>query len=282
MSITAIRMLVAPCGGAEPHAGASVTEGAALAVEFPTVTFRTEQGATSSTDGPPTIELDRWFDTRADFGAFDAVIDELVARGPACLVIRGTVREAQRATWEMLARWQRHLDRRNGASRTPVFDSVLAALLRRHDLSKPLVRAGWNHALDTWQWMLRLDPGASAAAQMAALLHARRGADIADGLLNASGVDAPTRSRVVELVASHERSAGDPDESLLDDADALSFFSQSSAGYLDYFGPAQTLRKIAHSVSRMRSGAVARLARVRLRADVDELLGRVRADGAAA
>ena len=38
-------------------------------------------------------------------------------------------------------------------------------VLRRHaalhDVEKPLVAADLDHAIDTWQWMLRLDPGAS-------------------------------------------------------------------------------------------------------------------------
>lgn len=309
MHITTIRMLVAPGAGAEPHASSGSTERAALVCEFPTVTFLTEHGGAEARDPPVTIDLDRWFDTRVDFGLFDAVVDELVARGPACLVVRGEADELMRAAWEMLGRWQRHLDRRNDGSRSRVFDALLAKLRAAHDLSKPLVRADWHHALDTWQWMLRLDPDASDAAQMAAVLHdverleseadarvehrapdyerfkaahALRGARIAQELLEASGADAAIRARVGELVETHERSTGDPESSLLNDADALSFFSQNSAGYLDYFGPAQAARKIAYSLSRMRSVAVARLTRVRLRADVGELLAQVRAGGAAA
>lgn len=308
MRIAAIRMLVEPSTEAEPHAGDGV-ERSALLVEFPTVIFQTEQGAPEATAEPVTVDLDQWFDAGVDFTAFDALVDELVAQGPACLVARGEPRKLTRAAWEMLGRWQRHLDRRNEASRTRVFDALLETLRSVHDLAKPLVRADWNHALDTWQWMLRLDPDASDAAQMAALLHdverleseadarveqhapdydrfkaahARRGAHIARELLEASGVEAVTQGHVAELVATHERSTGDPECSLLNDADALSFFSQNSAGYLDYFGPAQTARKIAYSLSRMRTGAVARLTRVRLRADVEELLARVREGGAAA
>lgn len=308
MRIAAIRMLVVPGAEAEAHLGNSAIERAALIVEFPTVAFLTERGASGFTDEPVTVELAPWLDTRVDFAPFDAAVDELVARGPACIVVRGDARELTRAAWEMLGRWQRHLDRRNEASRAPGFDALLLRLRAAHDRSKPRVRAEWNHALDTWQWMLRLDPEASAEAQIAALLHdverlesetdaraaklasdydgfkaehARRGADIARTILKASGIDGVTQDRVAELVATHERSTGDPECSLLNDADALSFFSQKSSGYLDSFGSAQTAREIAYSLSRMRSGAVARLARVRLRADVEALVAKVRSGAAA-
>lgn len=48
-------------------------------------------------------------------------------------------------------------------------------LLRRHrslhPADKPLVRADYRHALDVWQWVLRLDPEAGGAVQIAALFH---------------------------------------------------------------------------------------------------------------
>jgi hypothetical protein len=152
-------------------------------------------------------------------------------------------------------------------------------------------------------WMLRLAPEASAAAQLSALLHdverleseatrrvehlapsydhfkaehARRGAAIALGVLEACGVDETTARRAADLVQNHERPGPDPEGRLLSDSDALSFFSQNSAGYLDYFGPAQTARKVAYTVRRMSRAALARLGTFRLRADVARLLGRVR------
>ncbi|HEY4572453.1 MAG TPA: DUF4202 domain-containing protein, partial [Thermoanaerobaculia bacterium] len=39
---------------------------------------------------------------------------------------------------------------------------------------------------------------------------------------------------------------------LLNDADALSFLSLNSAGYLDYFGPEATRRKVAYTLRRLR------------------------------
>ena len=55
-------------------------------------------------------------------------------------------------------------------------------------------------------------------------------------------------------------------------ADALSFFSLNSPGYVDYFGPAQALRKIQYSYARMDDGARARLSGVRLRSDVERMV----------
>jgi hypothetical protein len=67
----------------------------------------------------------------------------------------------------------------------------------------------------------------------------------------------------------------DRDVALLNDADALSFFSLNSSGYADYFGPEQTRRKIAFSWNRMRPAARAKLPGIRLRDDVRALLHEV-------
>jgi hypothetical protein len=77
--------------------------------------------------------------------------------------------------------------------------------------------------------------------------------------------------RVVDLVARHETPAGDSELALLNDADALSFFSLNSAGFFDYYGPVHGARKIRYTLGRMRRAAVAELATVRLRADVARL-----------
>ena len=49
------------------------------------------------------------------------------------------------------------------------------------------------------------------------------------------------------------------------DADALSFFSLNSAGYLDYFGPEATHRKVAYTLRRLRPEARRYLDGLRLR-----------------
>ena len=66
-------------------------------------------------------------------------------------------------------------------------------------------------------------------------------------------------------IATHEvRGSG----TLLADADALSFLALNSAGYLRWFGPAQTERKVAWTLARMSSRARAWIPRLRLPPEV--------------
>src|SRR5262249_30356658 len=158
-----------------------------------------------------------------------------------------------------------------------------------------LVAADYDHAIDTWQWMLRLDPRASLAAQLSALFHdierleserdrrverlspdyvafkdahVSKGAQMAARGLEEVGVDAPTCKRVAEIIAAHDVRGRDDDIDLLKDADALSFFSLGSSGYADYFGPDQTRRKVAYTLQRLSHAARERLSLVRMRWDV--------------
>ena len=85
-------------------------------------------------------------------------------------------------------------------------------------------------------------------------------------------VDAATREEVARLIAGHERRSDDPGLALLNDADALSFFSLNSPGYVDYFGPEAARRKVAWTLARLRPEARRRLDGVRLRPDVAEML----------
>jgi hypothetical protein len=68
-------------------------------------------------------------------------------------------------------------------------------------------------------------------------------------------------------ITHHElREAG-----VLADADALSFFALNSPGYLRWFGPEQTARKVAWTLARMSDGARGWLRRIRL----EEATGRL-------
>ena len=171
-------------------------------------------------------------------------------------------------------------------------------------MSLPLVKADLDHAVDTWQWMLRLQPEVGLAPQLAALFHdverleseareriehrapdyqtfkdahAQKGAERTFEILVKAGVSSEEAERARDLVGRHERRAGDPEVLLLNDADALSFFSLNSPGYIDYFGVAQTRRKVAYTLSRLGPRAKERLDCVRLRPDVERLLREVAA-----
>jgi hypothetical protein len=265
-----------------------------VAREFPSVfvSFATDENALAL------IYSSQWNRGDFDYWKFDSEIDQLA--GPLRIA---DDRGARDFPVEVLTRCQRVIGRRNRYSHGQLFARVLRRHRELHDRTKPLVRADYNHALDVWQWTLRLDPLASLALQLAALFHdierlaseadsrvehlapdyqqfkdahALAGAAIADRVLSEAGIAAATIDRAVQLIAAHERPSSDCEVALLNDADALSFFSLNSSGYADYFGPDQTRKKIAYTWNRMRPAARAKLACVRLRGDVREILDEVR------
>jgi hypothetical protein len=171
---------------------------------------------------------------------------------------------------------------------------VVARALARHralfDLTKPLVLADYAHALDTWRWTLRLDLGASRALQLAALFHdverlrsepdervehlapdyrafkrahARSGASLAADVLAECGSTPDVVERVRHLIAHHEAPGRDAELATLNDADALSFFSLNSWGFIEYFGPVHSRAKVAYTLGRMRPTAKRYLGRFR-------------------
>jgi hypothetical protein len=277
----------------------------ALARDFPAVELLLPPSAAGRELPGLLVPAAEWESNFFNFYDLDGRLDALAEQsdGPFAVEILGG-EGLPRTAREVLTRCQRWMDRRNGASRGELFDRVLSRHRREHDLAKPLVRADYNHALDTWQWALRLDADADLAVQLAALLHdverlateadrriehraadyqafkdghAARGAEMADALLAEAGVDAGTRRRTARLIAAHEHAAaaGDPDAgaiALLNDADALSFFSLNSVGYLDYFGPEATRRKVAYTLRRLRPEARRHLDGMRLRPVVSEEL----------
>ncbi|MBX3198139.1 MAG: DUF4202 family protein [Labilithrix sp.] len=273
----------------------------AIAREFPTVAVTRPAyvglapSSARSPDGRPPAH-DLVIDDFAWRGAFDfRRLDEAVesSRPLRHLAVRGN--DAVGVALEVLARYQRLVARRNAASSGPLFAAVLEAHAALYDLTQPLHAADFEHALDTWQWMIRIAPDVGAGPQIAALLHdidriegdshdriehrahrvlddpqARRGGERALAILRGLGVAEADALRVRDLVGGHVQ--GEPDASVLDDADALSFLSLMSSRYADYFGLAQTRRKVAFTLGRL--GAVARekVALFRLRPDVDRLL----------
>jgi hypothetical protein len=256
------------------------------------------------------IDAAEWDDPGFDLLAFDAAVDELAAcasGNPYLISIDGDLQMAE----EILTRCLRLADRRNGASRSSLFERVLARHREIHDLTKPLVRADHSHALDVWQWTLRLEPDAGLAVQIAALFHdierlaseadarieqhaadyqqfkdahARIGAAWTDEILGDLGgdleVDAETRRAAVALVGRHEHppAPGDSDAAdlaLLNDADALSFFSLNSPGYWNYYGPEASRGKIAWTLARMRPESRRWLRGMRLHSEVAREVARI-------
>ena len=244
------------------------------------------------------IDLARWCEPPFSFWDFDQrTDDELEATGAAiAFLVEPTVTVTDALS--VLTRAQRWIARRNEHTRGAHFDDVLRAHRFLYDLRKPLVLADFRHALDTWQWTLRLSDDASAPLQIAALLHdieriaseadvrvehlavdyerfknahAHRGSEMTRLFLRDISLPDGQAQKVAELVAYHETPTGDEDLTLLNEADALSFFSLNSAGFLDYYGEAHSMRKIRYTLARMRSCALTHLATMRLRADVARL-----------
>lgn len=236
------------------------------------------------------LQAATWRADAFDFWAFDRRADDLVARGePLHVVVAADEREIIHQ--QIAIRTQRLADTRNPESATAWFSCLLAEHAALHDVAKPLVRADLDHALDTWQWSLRLDPAARAAVQVAALLHdierlaseadariehraadyqafkdahARAGAELARDVLARAGVPREIAEHACALVAGHERPDASPELRAVNDADALSFFSLNSPGYLAYFGSEQTARKIAYTLARMSPAARRWLPAVRM------------------
>jgi hypothetical protein len=280
-----------------PHGRSRGVLLAELAREFPSIFVRVGGDA----DEAPHVRASEW--RRADFDtwSFDCRVDDL-ASAPFALCIADDAEDGAHFPIEVLNRCQRLIGRRNRHSQGQLFARVLERHRTLHDRDKPLVRADYNHALDAWQWLLRLDAEASQAVQIAALFHdierlvsepdvrvehlagdyqafkdahARKGAAMTDAVLADAGVGESVRAHVYELVAQHERTSADAELALLNDADALSFLSLNSPGYADYFGAEQTKKKVAYTWNRMRPGARAKLGIVHLRSDVNAWLREV-------
>ncbi|HEV7923367.1 MAG TPA: DUF4202 family protein [Thermoanaerobaculia bacterium] len=266
-----------------------------LAGQFPSVHLAPPQ---ASRRAGLAVPAGAWRAGELDYWSLDCQVDAAEEEGD--FTLRVTEEAADGATsLEILNRCQRSVGRRNRFSQTGRFDAMLTTHRKLHDLSKPLVRADYNHARDTWQWLLRLDREASLPLQLAALFHdverlvsepdarveqhaadyqqfkdrhAGGSAELAEAILARAGFDAAVREKSAALIRAHERySAEDVEVRLLNEADALSFFSLNSSGFLDYFGPEHTTRKIRYTLCRLGEEGRRRLSGVRLRPDVRAL-----------
>jgi predicted metal-dependent HD superfamily phosphohydrolase len=236
------------------------------------------------------VDAGAWARGALDLPELDERIDDLAAAGPFALEVQG---EPASVAEEVEVRCQRWSGRRNGGLPHEELTRLLARLRDIHPVDKPLVRADYRHALDVWQWVLRLDPEAGGAVQLAALFHdvervfseadfrseqmveayddykarhAARSAAITARVLEEEGCEAALRTRTAELIAGHDQPgrADSQDAALLEDADALSFFSLNSSGYLRYYGAEQARRKVEWTLARLSGRGHDALARLRL------------------
>jgi hypothetical protein len=283
-----------------------------LAAVFPDlpVTARADGEAappsiTAGPDGLVIVPVSRW-----QAAALDPIeLDEAVAGAlPAGRLTLRVVDDGQPSVdllppvLQVATRCQRHLTSRNAASATPFFDAVLARHRALHDLTLPLVAADHDHTLDTWRWVLRLEPQAGAELQAAALFHdierlvsepevrveqnapdyvafkdahAAAGARMTAEALASLGAGRAFVERVADLVATHEHPGDDPDKAVLNEADALSFFSLNAPGFARYYGAAHTARKVAYTMARLGPRGRAALTGIRHRADIASLVERL-------
>lgn len=214
----------------------------------------------------------------ADPLAWDARVHELESDSVFELGVRLSSPALELEAFDALLRRYQRLLPLPAHVPSPELARVLALHRSLHDLTLPLVRADYDHALDTWRWLLWLAPRADLALQCAALFHdverleseplqrtehlapdyvsfkrahARRGAELVGAHLSTLGLPADDLREIQRLVSHHERPDADPRLQLLNDADGLSFFSLNGYGYLRYFGPAVTRDKIRYTSARL-------------------------------
>ena len=125
------------------------------------------------------------------------------------------------------------------------------------------------HSINTLEWVLRLDPLADEAMQIAALghdiersdekrrvqssgfetfeqfkeAHALNSAQILSEIMEKEGFDEALTDNVARLVAHHE-SGGNERENILKNADTLSFFQVCLPLYFDRHGPERTRKRL--------------------------------------
>ena len=156
------------------------------------------------------------------------------------------------------------------------------------------------HSKDTLRWLLKLDPAADQALQIAALghdieraidsqkirredftdyddfkaAHAFNSATILKKIMLECGVENPSMvKRVFALVLRHE-TGGDPGSDLLKDADSLSYFSVNLPFYYERNGWEESLRRCRWGYRRLSARRKPLLAELRFKDDkINALLG---------
>jgi hypothetical protein len=155
-----------------------------------------------------------------------------------------------------------------------------------------------GHASNTLEWLLRLDPDADAALQLAALghdidravaarkvqrtdfddyddfkaAHARNGAAILREIMRESGfADDALTQEVHRLVCAHEV-GGDPRSELLKDADSISYFDVNLACYFEREGWEETRRRCTWGYLRLSGRARSIVAGLKFGKPLGELM----------
>jgi hypothetical protein len=266
------------------NAGTSQAEAgwALLAAEFPMVAVQ----PLVSGEGAQVLrlEVEEWRSPGFDPSTWDPRVFSAADVERLALHLVGAPGESlSAAALEILTRYQGLVARRNAASSGSRFDCLLERHRALHELGSSRARAHYQHSLDTWQWVLRLEPEADLAVQVAALFHdgddpafeeapPMRGAERTRALLSELEVDAATRERACALITRQERPEGEAALTLLDEADALSCFSLHSPGFLRCFNPAHARHPVASALMRPRPEHELRLERLYLAPRVRTLL----------
>ncbi|HEY5961543.1 MAG TPA: DUF4202 family protein [Polyangiaceae bacterium] len=255
-----------------------------------------------SPNHPAIVQIDvvRWQSNDVDLLELDRQFHSNEDKNRDCeLWIRGGVDDAPGVPLQILTRYQRLLPL-EGDGLPAWFSDVLAVHHQLFDLKKPLVRADFDHAHDTWRWVRRLLPNASPALQLAALFHdierlvseadkriehttvdyglfkrrhAEGSARIVSELLKRTCTPEAVVKDVAHLVMRHESPGDNEDLMLLNDADALSFFSLNSWGFVRYFDAAHVQKKVRYTLGRMRPTARDLLASLRMPPAVQYWIG---------
>lgn len=253
----------------------------------------------SESAAAPSLHVDaaRWCRRDFEFWSFDRSCE---AAWPLAIAVDGD--RTGRTAAQVALRCQRLSPRTNPQIESSQLARVLGAHRSLHDLSLPLVTADYAHSLDVWQWLLRIEPNASAALQFAALFHdverldseslrrveheaadyqrfkndhAARGACVCRSVLIGAGVDGRVAGDAAALVM-HSEAAIDADSALLNDADALSFLSLNSPGFFDYFDAEHCAKKVEYTLRRITSDRLHYIDQIGLRDDVAEVVQRER------
>jgi hypothetical protein len=231
------------------------------------------------------IALWDWEHVAADATSFDRLFSSLDAGGDFRVVLwaRDWLSGVQSAL-ELLNRYQRLLPLPTSSEPLPSLSRVLEAHRCRYAFELPPSRANYQHALDTWRWVLRLAPAAGLTLQLAALFHELAPAWVDERSAEAAispalreavaplGLPEWQVLRVTELIAQRQRPGADHQARLLRDADDLSFFSLQSWDYLRRQGPAEARKKVERCLARMSRTAVCSALMTRQPLQISEMI----------